>query len=59
MKNVIALVLILWVSAGFALATDKPIDNSEYTIQTGDNIELCGTVGTESTDWSSIRALFH
>ena len=30
----------------------------EYTIQTGDNVALCGTVATEVTDWSSIKSLF-
>jgi hypothetical protein len=30
----------------------------DFVINTSDNVALCGTVGTENSDWSSIKSMF-
>ena len=51
MKKAIVLLLILAVSAGFAIAADKPIDNEEYTIQNPGRILITGVLDTSSPLW--------
>lgn len=40
------------------LSTFSGGDMGSFTINTSDNVALCGGVGTEATDWSNLKSLF-
>ena len=40
------------------LSTFSAGDMGSFTINTSDNVAMCGSVGTENTDWSSVKGLF-
>jgi len=51
MKKVIALLLVLVVSAGFAIAADKPLDTEEYSIQNPGRLVINGVLSESSPLW--------